>query len=39
VTIGTKAIKPFDDLIAHRKDFHNGRIVPQNDVPGKGFLS
>ncbi len=37
VTTGTKAVKTIDNLIADCKDFHNGRIVPQNDVPGKGW--
>ena len=34
-----QAVQPFDDLVAYRKDVHNGRIVPQNDAPCKGFSS
>src|SRR5215211_1134674 len=37
VTTGTQAVKTIDNLIAYCKNFHNGRIVPQNEVPGKGF--
>lgn len=36
VAARTKIIKPVHNLIAYRKNFHNGRIVPQNKLPGKG---
>jgi len=37
VTAGTKIIKALDHLITDGKYLHSGRIVPQNNVPGKGF--
>jgi hypothetical protein len=37
VTAGTKAVKTIHNLIADCKDFHNKRIVPQNDDPDKGW--
>ena len=37
VTVGTKAVQTIDNLIAYCKNFHNECIVPQNEVPCKGF--
>ena len=37
VTAGTKTIKAIHNLVTDGKYFHSGRIVPQNNVPGKGF--
>ena len=37
VTTGTKVVQAIDHLIADGKNFHSKRIVPQNDVPRKGF--
>lgn len=37
VTAGTKTIKAIHNLVTDGKYFHSGRIVPQNNLPGKGF--
>lgn len=37
VTSGTKVVKAIDNLITDGKYFHSGCIVPQNDVPCKGY--
>ena len=37
VTAGAKIIKAVDNLVADGKYFHSGRIVPQNNLPRKGF--
>jgi hypothetical protein len=36
VATGTKAVEPIYNLITDCKDFHNVRIVPQNELPCKG---
>jgi len=40
MTVCAEAVEPFYNFIANCKDFHNGRIVPQNKLPCKeGFSS